>query len=102
MIFPFLLYKLLSNFRSEFSFSYLIIFHLYLHIPIKFLLFYFTNLLLLICDSRLCFLPYVSLFSASAKFVSLEFAALLRVDTVSVTCAGISIILNLLIYALSI
>jgi len=102
MIFLFLLYKLPSNPRSESSFSYFIIFHLYLHIPIKFLSLYLANLLLLIYDSRLCFLPYVPLLSASAKFASLEFAALLKVDTVSVACAGILIILSLLIYALAI
>src|SRR6266498_5313230 len=102
MIFPFLLYKLFFNFRLEFSFFYFIIFYFYFYIFIKFLLFYLANLLFLICDSRLWFLSCVFLFSASAKFVSLEFAALLRVDTVSVACAGISIILSLLIYVFAI
>src|SRR6266536_5778734 len=102
MTFPFLLYKLPSNLRLEFSFSYLIIFYLYLHIPIKFLLLYLANLLLFICDSRLYLLSCVSLLSASAKFASLKFATLSRVDTISVTYAGISIILNLLTHALAI
>ncbi len=102
MTFPFLLYKLSSNPKSESFFSHLIIFHLYLHNPIKFSSLYLANLLLLICDFRSYLLPYVSLFSASAKFASLEFAAFLRVDTVNVTCAGISIILNLLTHALAI
>ncbi|SRR6266536_894337 len=102
MIFPFLLYKLPSNPRSEFSFSHLIIFYLYLHIPIKFLLLYLANLLLLIYDSRSYLLFYVSLLSASAKFASLEFAALSRIDTISVTCTDISIILSLLTHTLAI
>src|SRR6266498_4014235 len=99
MIFSFFyLYKFLSNLKSKSFFFYLIIFYLYLYISIKFLLFYFANLLLLIYDFRLYFLSYVSLFSASVKFVNLKFATLLRVDIVSVVCTGISIILSLLIY----
>src|SRR6266511_3887135 len=102
MSFPFLLYKFLSNPRSEFSFSYLTTFYLYLHIFIKFSLLYLANLLLFICDSRSWLLSYVSLLNASVKFASLEFAVFLRVDIVSVACADISIILNLLIYTLAI
>src|SRR6266536_5643159 len=100
MIFSFFLYKLFSNFRLESSFFYFIIFYLYLHIPIKFSSLYFANLLLFIYNSRLYLLSCVFLFSASAKFVSLKFAALSRVDIVSVACAGISIILSFLIYIL--
>ncbi len=44
----------------------------------------------------------MSLLSVNAKFVSLEFVALLRADFVSGAYEGISIILNLLIYALAI
>src|SRR6266536_657137 len=102
MIFPFLLYKFPSNPRSESSFSHLTTFHLYLHNPIKFSSLYLANLLLLIYDSRSYLLSYVSLLSASAKFASLEFAAFSKIDTISVTCADISIILNLLTYTLAI
>src|SRR6266536_2095073 len=102
MTFPFLLYKLPSNPRSESSFSHLIIFHFYLHIPIKFLLLYLANLLFFIYDSRSYLLLCVFLFSANAKFASLEFAALLKIDIISVMCAGISIILSFLTYTLAI
>src|SRR6266536_5024012 len=102
MTFPFLLYKFLSNPRSESSFSYFIILHLYLHIPIKFLSLYLANFLLFICDFRLYFLSCVSLFSASAKFANLEFAVFLKADSISGACEGISIILNFFTYTLAI
>src|SRR6266498_3909611 len=102
MTFSFLLYKLPSNLRLESFFSYFITFYLYFYIFIKFLSLYLANHLFLICDSRLCFLSCVFLLSASVKFVSLEFAVFLRVDIVSVACAGISIILSFLIYVFAI
>src|SRR6266498_643786 len=102
MIFPFLLYKLFSNLRSELFFFYFIVFHLYLRILIKFFLLYFANFLFLICDSRLWLLFCVSLLSVNVKFANLKFAILLRVDSVNDACEGISIILNLFIYVLAI